>query len=151
MVRKVFEDAMEEIRILQEIIGRNEGFAFQVRGWLLALLGAFVAVLFSDKSQLTPIIFVAIGWSLAFLLSMVEASIRITIRQSICRVGLIEEQLRKSSAYDGPSISRTLSENDDPDLSLSSYLNEARVMGFRTFYLALLLAVCVMGYAGSAA
>ena len=41
--------AVEEWKQLQAIVGRLETLVFQNRGWLLLLLGALVAALYSEK------------------------------------------------------------------------------------------------------
>lgn len=145
-----FELALEEIRLLQTIVGRNEGLALQVRRWLLALLGALVVALFADRSKLQWLHFLLSACSLAILFALIESSVRVTVRQAIERVGVIEEQLRTNGKYDGPAIVRSLSKNDRPFLTLRAAIGEARVMGFRTFYLAPLLAVAVVAYARNA-
>lgn len=46
--------ALEEIKILEEIIGRHESHALKVKGWMFFVMIAFIAAIFTGNLSLPP-------------------------------------------------------------------------------------------------
>jgi len=76
--------AMEEWKQLQSIIGRLETLEFQVRGWLLVLLGGLVAALLNGN-KLKPPIFALVSIPALFAFCGMELVFRRSKRAAIRR------------------------------------------------------------------
>lgn len=111
------EMALEEMKILQEVIQRHEGHAMKVKGWLLAITAGFIAVIYTDK--------VTLHWLLVWMASLLVvlafhywASHHYLIAQlAINRCKELESALRLEAAgrvtaerYGGFNICETLAE-----------------------------------------
>ncbi|MDM0105009.1 hypothetical protein QTH97_08695 [Variovorax sp. J22R24] len=137
--------AIEEFKQLQTIIGRHEGQEYQVRGWLLVLLGGLVAALFSgDNSRLFVWAFLAVGCVLILAFFFMELMIRVPKRESIDRVASIERALRGEIAYDGPLICETLSGGPGTNPWRSIARAEVKVLGVWSFYIPVLAIVLII-------
>ena len=104
-LRGSVEYAYEEIKVHQEVISRKEGYVYQIRGWLFALITALVATLFLPNGVLTPIAFCAIGCIMVSVFLFLEFGHYRPIKRAMERVKHIEESIENRS-YAGPSISR---------------------------------------------
>jgi|HubBroStandDraft_5_1064220.scaffolds.fasta_scaffold70597_2 hypothetical protein len=135
--------AMEEWKQLQTIIGRLEGLEFQVRSWLLVLLGALIAVLFKEGPKLTGPVFLFAGLSIIVAFGYMELHFRVSKRAAINRVDRVESALRDEEPYDGPGIFRGLSERG-PRSDLVTMKAEITVAHVWSFYIPLVLVVLIL-------
>jgi hypothetical protein len=130
--------ALEELRQLQGIIARYESQIFQIRGWLLVLVGALVAAILKN---LPPALFFVLNVVIIPVFAFMELLTRGPKRRAIQRAGEVEETLRGERDYDGPLIHLTLSR------SLHSrrdfIFSELRITSFWAFY-GLLLGVALI-------
>lgn len=126
--------AASELKQLQDIIARYESQAFQIRAWLLVLVGALVAGILKN---LPPILFLVLCNVMVPVFAFMELITRRPKRRAIERVGSVEEALRGERDYDGPLVQRTLSAS--PHSKWRFVYAEIRVANFWAFYGALLL------------
>jgi hypothetical protein len=135
---------MEEWKQLQTIIGRHEGLEFQIRGWLLVLLIALVAALFSDSSKLDPQVFFCASVLVIIAFGFMELMVRVPKREAIGRVAVVEAALRREVPYDGPAICKTLSQGPGTSPWSDTIASEIRILGVWTFYLPLMVVVVII-------
>jgi hypothetical protein len=131
--------ALEELRQLQAIIARYEGLGFQIRGWLLVLVGALVAAILKN---LPPALFLLLNAFVVPVFALMELVTRGPKRRAIQRVGEVEGALRGEQVYDGPLIHATLSGSLHNRWTFA--FAELRVINFWAFYGALLLVAVVV-------
>jgi len=140
--QRVDERAMEEWRQLQDIVSRLEGSEYHVRGWLLVLLGALVAALFSERTRLTGLLFGGVGAVIVALFCWMELVVRVPKRRAIRRADLVEASLRGEREYDGPLLGRSLTRHGGGP-SWEIMRDELRIRQFWGFYVAVLFVVAV--------
>ena len=131
--------ALEEMKQLQTIIARCESEAFQIRGWLLVLIGALVAAILKN---LPPMLFLLLSVVMIPVFASMELVTRGPKRRAIQRVGKVEEALRGERAYDGPVIQATLSRSVHGRWSFA--FSELRIVNFWAFYGALLVIATIV-------
>jgi len=139
--------AIEELRQLQTVIGRMDQLEFQVRAWLLALLGALVAAKFSHSPRLSSVHFLLVGSSLTLTFVLMELVVRIPKRKAINRAFVVEEMLRSYQSYDGPKISLSLSTHWGKREILRLMIKEAiiwPVLGFYVPVVAILIIIATI-------
>ena len=127
--------AIEELRQLQSVINRMEQLEFQVRAWLLALLGAMVAARLTNPNRLTGMQFLILGVMLSFVFLLMELVVRIPKRKAIKRVWRVEGALRGDCVYDGPRISISLSAGWQNRAVFSLMFQELRILPVYGFYI----------------
>jgi hypothetical protein len=138
-------DAMEELKLLSAIIARYESFEFQLRGWLLLILGALIAALFAEKGHISGTLFGIIASLAVVIFLWMELIMRLTKRKAIWRFGVVEAALRDGSSYDGPAITRHLSK--PPKGSSESYQmmrQEIKISLVWGFYLGLFIIILTL-------
>ena len=136
--------AMEEMRILQGVIKRAEQQEFQVRGWLLVMLSALLAALYSEKSKLNGIMFGGVSGQLTLFFANAELITRIVKRKAIRRVARVEAALRGDGQYDGPMIAKSLSGEWGMKTLLRLMWHEALIITVWGFYLPIWLIVLAL-------
>jgi hypothetical protein len=134
--------ALEEWKQLQTIIGRLEGLEFQIRGWLLVLLGALIAALLSEKSRLTPHVFLIIGLTIVSIFCFMELTTRMPKRRAIHRARTVEQALQGNAEYNGPAIVANLS--GDPSKRFKLLAREFLITNFLAFYVPLWILVAII-------
>lgn len=140
--------AIEEWKQLQEVIGRLEGLEFQVRGWLLALLGALAAALLS--SHLKSLLFIVTSVLVIVTFCLMELLFRGAKRAAIDRGLVIEEYMQSpgQKSYNGPRIGHSLSIERTWRDDVTSIKSELVVTQVWSFYAALLVVVLALSLAG---
>lgn len=114
--------ALEELKLLQEVIGRHENHAMRVKGLLFVIIAGLTAATYAEGMRGSR------GWMFAgaivlTLLFMVwELYHRAISQQAITRAGAVESQLRGEADYDGPKIGHSLSNK----IELQHLIAEAR-------------------------
>ena len=143
----VDERALEEWKQLEEIIGRVETREVHTRGWMLVLLGAQVAALFSEKTRLPSPVFATAGISVVLLFAWIELVLRTPKRRAIARARQVEASLRDPTIpYDGPLLTESFTgPNKEPSWQLM--FREVRTNAFWAFYLAAAILVAVFACA----
>jgi hypothetical protein len=135
------ERAMEEWRQLQGIVSRLVGSEYHIRGWLLVLLGALVAALFSERTRLTGLLFGGVGAVIVALFCWMELVVRVPKRRAIRRAELVEASLRGEREYDGPLLSRSMTRHGGASWEIMR--DEVGIRQFWGFYVAVLFVVVV--------
>jgi hypothetical protein len=134
---------IEEWKQLQAIIGRLEGLEFQIRGWLLVLLGALIAAVLSDNSRLTPHVFLAIGLVVVSMFCFMELTTRMPKRRAIHRSRTVEQALQGDIEYKGPAIVASLS--DFPGTRrVRMLVREFLIVNLLAFYVPLWILVAII-------
>jgi hypothetical protein len=134
--------AVEEWKQLQAIIGRFDTLEFQIRGWLLVLLGVLITALFSEKAQLQPSAFFVIGIFATAAFCSMELMTRRPKRIAINRAAEVEESIRLNGRFDSPRIADIIS--NGPKSTIWDMVAEFRIGHVWTFYLLLFLFVLLM-------
>jgi hypothetical protein len=102
------ELALEEIKLLQEIIGRHEGHAMRAKGLFFVIIAGLTAAIYAEGlSGSRPLMFAG-AIVLTFLFMVWELYHRAISQHAITRAGEVEEQLRLFAEYDGPKIGLSL-------------------------------------------
>jgi hypothetical protein len=99
---------IEELRQLQEIIGRHEDQAFKNRGWMYALLGALTAAFFKEGHLMRYGPYISISLLVSVLFLFTELMHRGFARLAIRRSEVVQIHLRKGNKYDGPLVSESM-------------------------------------------
>lgn len=101
--------ALEELKLLQEVIGRHENHAMRVKGLLFVIIAGLTAATYAEgmKGSRGWMFVGAIGLTLLFMVW--ELYHRAISQQAIIRAGKVESQLRGKADYDGPRIGHSLS------------------------------------------
>jgi hypothetical protein len=102
--------AIEEWKLLQAVIARQEDLVFRIRGYNYALLTAFSAGLIAGRIAISGWLFLAIGWGVALAFLWMELAQRVGLKRAIERSKGVEQALRSGSGYDGPLLASTLTE-----------------------------------------
>lgn len=101
--------AVEELKMLQEIIGRHESHAMRIKGLLFVIIAGVTAAIYTKDLEVSRS-WMLFGSTILTLLFMVwELYHRALSQQAIIRSGQVEAQLRKELEYDGPLIGHALS------------------------------------------
>jgi hypothetical protein len=108
------EEAVRELERLQSIIDRHEGHIFILRGWLITVVGAFIAAYYTENIHLNDLA-LRIALPVVALLFIVMELRHINIVEAVAgRASDVERGLaaarRAASAdcwYDGPKVSET--------------------------------------------
>lgn len=136
--------AVEEWKQLQAIIGRYDTLEFQIRGWLLVLLGILLTTLFSDKAQLKPAAFGAIGIFAVLAFCSMELTTRRPKRIVINRANDVERAIRRNEQFDSPRIADSISSSSNG--TILDMVAEFKIAHVWTFYLLLFLLVSVVWF-----
>ena len=134
--------AMEEWKLLSAVIARYESFEFQLRGWLLVILGGLIAALYAERSRLPWLRFAEIGSIVTIVFLWMELTLRRTKRKAIFRSRAVESALRGEVEYDGPAITQHLT-GSPPISRFQLILMEVRVSSVWVFYLGLLVIILI--------
>ena len=102
------EIAIEEWKLLESIIGRYEEIFFKIRGWLYALIAAFIIAFISGKISFCWWQFFIIGLFFIVFFLFLEFLQRGPIHRARNRAELIEDSIRKDESYVGPELSKSL-------------------------------------------
>ncbi|RSL18621.1 hypothetical protein EDE15_4211 [Edaphobacter aggregans] len=127
--------AVEEWKQLQTIIGRFDTLEFQIRGWLLVLLGVLLTALFSEKAQLKPSAFGLIGMFAVAAFCSMELTTRRPKRIAIIRAYDVEKAIRQNAQFDSPRIAYSFS--NSPKATIWDILAEFKIAHVWTFYVLL--------------
>jgi hypothetical protein len=100
--------AVEEWKLLQAIIARQEDLVFKIRGYNYALLTAFSAGIIGGKLPISGWLFLGIGWGLGIAFLWMELAQRVGLKRAVERSKNVESSLASSSGYDGPLLAATL-------------------------------------------
>jgi uncharacterized membrane protein len=107
--RKVVEKdqiAMEELKLLEAIIARQDEFKSRTQNWAVTLVAALTAVYWTGQAHIGPFQFLFIVCALSVAFMFFEAIFGSAESLAEDRVRLVEESLREPRApkYDGPMI-----------------------------------------------
>ena len=134
--------AMEEWKQLQTIIGRFDTLEFQIRGWLLVLLGGLITALYSEKTNLQPFAFFVIALFAIGAFCLMELTTRRPKRIAITRAYDVEQSIRSNGPYDSPGIAYNISEGAKS--TIWNFLGEFKIATIWPFYILLFLFVVLM-------
>lgn len=101
--------AIEELKMLQEIIGRQEGHAMRVKALFFAFILGVTAVIYPKGLDEVRFAMFCGAVVLTVIFMVWECQHRALSQQAIIRAGEVEQQLRFHLAYDGPRIGLALS------------------------------------------
>ena len=103
------EIALEELKILQQIVARHDDLSFKIKGWCVTLVTAIILAIKSDKYSIS----VSSGLSLLFGISLlflwIDVIYRVAEDRAISRSRQVERLIRDHIVYDGPKIAESLS------------------------------------------
>ncbi len=121
--------AMEEIKILQNIVARHEEHIFKIRGWMLLIESALLGAQASSTIDLS--LFSHFYWGIAviFLCLVLELTQRETMRLAIQRVDNIEKAIRDGGNYDGSKVVQSFKDGG------YNWITELRLRLLWVFYL----------------
>lgn len=103
------EMALEELKVLADIISRHDEISLKIKGWCTTLVTGFLVAMFSGTIQaplnvsglLVAVIIVIFLW--------IDVVFRVAEDRAINRQGEVEKALRGEVQYDGPKIKWSLS------------------------------------------
>jgi hypothetical protein len=134
--------AVEEWKQLQTIIGRFDTLEFQIRGWLLVLLGILVTTLFTEKAQFHSGAFCIIGIFIVVAFCSMELMTRRPKRIAINRAHDVEDAIRQNEQFDSPRIADSISEG--PKSTIRDLVAEFTIAHVWAFYLLLFFLILVV-------
>ena len=143
------QQAHHELDSLQSIITRHEGHMFALRGWLLTVLGGFLAAYYTGMIDM-PAIFMRLSLPVIVILFLiVDLRHGNLVEALVERVVELEDKIRKSRDatgeavnagwYDGPKVSKTCEKGANrwrPREEMTFILN-------RSFYLIVILIIVI--------
>lgn len=100
--------AVEEWKQLESVIQKYDDIRMRINGWLIALLSAYLASVFTDKLQLPITGLITLPIALIILFHIAETGIGVGEARAILRKKYVEECLRVGKNYDGPRVSESL-------------------------------------------
>lgn len=100
--------ALEELRLLQEIIKHQEELRAQLTNWAVGLIGAVTVAFLSTEISLSRFQFLFVGCTLVFASFWMNVIYRVAQNRAIVRGIRVEHYLREGNAYDGPRIGASL-------------------------------------------
>jgi hypothetical protein len=101
------ELAMEELRLLQEIIKHQEDLRAQLMNWSVGLIGAGTFA-FLTEIKLSQSNFLFVGCTLVLASFWMNVIFRVAQDRAITRSHRVEQFLREGGEYDGPKIGLSL-------------------------------------------
>jgi hypothetical protein len=115
--------ALEELKFLQDTIGRMEGIRLQLRGWNIVLLTALTAAFLAKDSPLSKGKYVSVSIGLSLLFFWLETVHRVAENRAIKRSNEVEAALRVETDYDGPRIGLSMSRANNLNEQLAAMNN----------------------------
>jgi hypothetical protein len=105
--------AVEELKLLQEVISRHENHAMRIKGWLFLIVAGLATALYSQGVSVSKVELLIGAIAVTFLFLIWELHHRALVQMAISRASKVEEHLRDSEncPYDGPCIGTSLSSN----------------------------------------
>jgi hypothetical protein len=107
---RLYELALTELGMLQELIARQEELRLKLRGWNLAVITGLVLAMASADLVLSKTQFAVVGLAVPLTGWFLEAYHNLAEHSAIRRARKVEYFLQSPSArkYDGPGISRAM-------------------------------------------
>lgn len=104
--------ALEELRMLQDIIARHDEISFKLKGWCITLNIGVLAALYGVNEGKTidinpVVVFVCLFLAILFFLWL-DAIYRVAMDRAIQRTAKIEKQIRKNNFGEYPKINIAL-------------------------------------------
>jgi hypothetical protein len=96
--------ALEEFKLLQATVARQEGIRFQIRSWNIALLTALTVSFVASNSPISKGKYLVASIGLAILFLWLEVIHRVAEDRALRRSAVVEAALRDEIPYDGPQI-----------------------------------------------
>jgi hypothetical protein len=106
------EIALEELKMLQAIIARQDEFKMKTKSWAVTVLAAITTLYLTGRPPLKDLHFVVLSVLIVFAFLLVEGIYGATEALAENRVRKVEDVLRTSDpqSYDGPMIFDSLRE-----------------------------------------
>lgn len=125
------ELALEELKILQEIIARHDDISFKIKGWCLTLnigiLAALYGVSGGNSIQLSKyLIYPSLLLIIVFFIWL-EAIYRVAMNRAIQRTAKIEKEICENDLKDYPKINAALGKPNKIKDQLKA-LNNVRIV-----------------------
>lgn len=135
--------ALEELKIIQDVIYDQEAIRFKIKGWAVALITAISIAFLSKKINFssTEYLFTSVGIVLLFFWT--DVIHRIAQDRAQKRALNIERFLRGETEYDGPKVSISLSR----DNTIKDMLRSAK--NVRVYFPYLVLLFILFGISAS--
>jgi hypothetical protein len=121
---------IEELKMLQQIIGRYDDHEIKIRSWLLGLLVALSIARYSEKIHMPGAWLGYLASGLVVLFLFIEVIHRIPKRKAIDRVAEVERAIRGECDYDGPRINEKLTQS----AQVTKVIAEAAMLPVYGFY-----------------
>lgn len=133
--------AMEELRLLQEIIRHQEDLRAQLTNWSVGLISAISIVFLSAKIDLSGLHYILVGSALIIAFFWNNIIFRVAQSRAIARSNKVEECLRQGGDYDGPKIGDSIGGDNDIGEQVRA-MNNVRIYAP---YVILLIFVIIVG------
>jgi len=101
--------ALEEWKIVQDVIHDQEEIRFKIKGWAVALISAISITFLSKKINFSSAEYLFISVGIVLLFFWTDVIHRVAQDRSQKRTFDIECFLRRKTEYDGPKVSISLS------------------------------------------
>ncbi len=101
--------ALEELKILQEIIARHDDISFKIKGWCVTLITAIILAIKSGKFSISVSSGLVLLGGISILFLWVDIIYRVAEDRAISRSREVERLIRDHIVYDGPQIAESLS------------------------------------------
>jgi len=133
--------AVEELKIVEEIINYQESIRFKFLGWLITIISAISVAFLSSKLNISQNSFLLLSTLIIMIFLWLDTIHRVAVDRAIERAGKIERYLRaENKKYDGPKIGESISIKNGIKYQIIALAN------IRVYspYLALFIAVLVI-------
>lgn len=135
--------AVEELKLIQGIIGRQEEVRLRLRSWGITLIAAASVAQLSGELELSASRYLFVSLSVIGLFWFLEAVHRRAEERAILRSAQIESALRGEEQYRGPLIRRSLKQPADWRKRRSEIITQAKHSRVAAIYICLAAIVMV--------
>ncbi|UCE59909.1 MAG: hypothetical protein JSU63_20995 [Phycisphaerales bacterium] len=132
--------ALEELKLLQAIIARQDQMRFRIKTWATTIFSALSLALFTEKIELSTSSFLLAALLVSGLFWALDAIYRTSEERAIRRAKVVEECIESAGPYKGPKIAASLSTTGSWREFMGA-LQRARV--FALYVILILLAVAI--------
>ncbi len=101
--------AMEELKLLQNVIGRQEDFRMKIKSWAVTLVSAVSIAFLSGKINISSKSYIIMSVGIIVSFCWTDVIYRVAQNRAMKRSGNVESYLRGEVEYSGPKIGSSLS------------------------------------------
>jgi hypothetical protein len=115
--------ALEELKILQSIIARQENNCMKLRGWAIGLVTALTVVFTSKDTLIVKSEYILLACIMIALFLWLEVIYAVAGNRAIKRSIEVEEIIPKATGYKGPKIGANLKRKNTFRSQLDAFNN----------------------------